>query len=223
MNHAGTARTGAIAGAIGAALVLTLAGMAPAAANEAPSTSTQAATSLTALAPAATVRYTTLTFVLDNCSGCRITSVVRALQVGSRVRPSRPTFWVARGLHKVRTNIYQVKVPTAYTPGLSFTIDASWRGRGGTLGYVVNVATRYTGHRVGAVVTSSQATHARSGYGCWAGTSRSSYVIHVSARRFTARSYEGRWVYDLIAWSTRGLPSVGKPTTALGNQDAFYC
>jgi hypothetical protein len=48
-------------------------------------------------------------------------------------------------------------------------------------------------------------------------------TIHLSVCKFLTTGMAGKPVYDLLAWSTRGLPSVGPMQRHLGNQDAFFC
>jgi hypothetical protein len=171
--------------------------------------------------PAATTRVTTLTLVFDNCPAC-VVSLQRALTVGTKVRPLTPSYWAGQP-RKVAPGVYRLRLPSAWTSGLSFNIDASWRGLGDTLGYGVNMATRYVGLPVGGYVTTSKAVAATRGYGCWAGTTSTAVTIHIRVRAFWTRGYAGKVVKDLEAWSYRGLPIVGPASAHLGNQDAWYC
>lgn len=184
-----------------------------------------AGTAIPAGTATAAVKYTTITFVIDNCARCRITRVVRAISLTSQVKPHYPDYQD----YTVRTltgNRYRAKVPTAVTRGLSFEIDAAWRGVGGYLGYNSNLALRYAGYKVGARVSVAKAKQAKGANACWAGTTRASYTIHVSARKVRTRSEAGgnAIINDLQAWSTRGLRTVGPAGPRLpGNQEAWYC
>ncbi|MFN8167636.1 MAG: hypothetical protein U0S36_02505 [Candidatus Nanopelagicales bacterium] len=182
-------------------------------------------TAIPARTATAAMRFTTITFVIDNCTRCAITRVVRAIDLTSRIQPHYPDYQDYT-VGKLTGNRYRAKVPTAATRGLSFEIDASWRGVGGYLGYNSNIALRYAGYKVGARVSAAKAKRAKRAIACWAGTTRTSYTIHVSARRVRTRSEAGgnTIINDLQAWSTWGLRTVGPSGPRLpGNQEAWYC
>lgn len=173
---------------------------------------------------AATSPRTTITIVFDNCAACRITRVVRAIGAGSSVRPAQPSY----RSYSVRTlsgNRYRVKVPTAVTRGVTFEVDATWRGVGGYLGYVSNVALRYGGVKPGVRITKARAKAATRSYACWAGTARTSKTLHITVRKVPVASMDGSGtVNDLQAWSTRAQRTVGPSGRKLpGNQEAYYC
>lgn len=213
---------------IGAASVALIAGLVSAPAH-AEQGLAGGAVSLGVAAPAGvaavTTKYTTITFVIDNCSRCSITRVVRAISLASTTKPHYPDYQVFP-IRKLTGNRYRTKVPSSVTRGLSFEIDARWRGVGGYLGYVSNIATRYVGYKVGARVTPTKARKATRAYACWSGTSRTKFTVHVSARKVRARSQDGSGaiINDLQAWSSRGLRSIGDARSKLpGNQEAWYC
>ena len=69
---------------------------------------------------------TTITLKVTGCEGCTI-GVQRAITGGnpSKITPAKPTFWEGTPV-KVKSGVATLKVPTANTSGMSFTIAAPW-------------------------------------------------------------------------------------------------
>lgn len=170
--------------------------------------------------PAGAAPMTTITFTVTGCEGCTI-GVQRALAPGSHVRPTRPAYWSGpSGI--VAGGKVQLRVPTARTSGMSFTINAPWQGEFGAVANVVLGA----GGRGGAQVSERAARQRKRATACWAGTDASAADITVLVVPVTLEGYDGP-VDAPLAWASPAVATVGPLTDTyrgtLGNQDAFYC
>ena len=222
MSGSSAVRWGAALTAVAAAASLAVAPAAGAtgAATRPP---TAPAVDVATVSPAA-VPYTRITLIVYGCNGCTI-GVQRALKPGSTVRPSRPTYW--GGVRTVvRNGAATLRMPTAWTPGASFTINAPWMGE---FGFMPNVVARYYRYAPRSSVTASQAAAAKAATACWAGTNRSRATIVIRvAKAGPATDMNGQRRYLPRAWAYPSLYTAGNSWQAtsrgiIGTQDAFYC
>ena len=198
--------------------VLTGLGLGLAVPASAASQSPAPATSRPAAGPVTLVR-----FVVRNCEGCTI-GVQRGLanEPATTIVPALPDYWNGPTA-KVRNGLAILVIPTAYTPGASFTLSAPWEGD--TDG-VTNIVLGGKGP-VGRTFTSAQAQERKRATACWAGTSASSTTINVSVTRRTMAGQGNKPAVFAIAWASPSVAVVGRlsPTThgLLGNQDMYFC
>lgn len=183
-----------------------------------------AAAATTTPAPTASAAAsTTITLRVRGCEGCTF-GVERGLQTEppSQVKPALPNDWVGPRA-KVRNGVVRLTVPTAYTPGLSFTVSAPWEGD--TDG-ITNIALG-GGYPTGTSITAKQATSRKKATACWAGTASSQASIDVQVLRRTMPGMMDKSTVYAIAYASPTVPTVGSLTTTfhglLGNQDMFFC
>lgn len=162
---------------------------------------------------------TTITLKVTGCEGCTI-GVQRAITGGnpSKITPAKPTFWEGTPV-KVKSGVATLKVPTANTSGMSFTIAAPWES--GT-NFVSNIVLG-SALPAGSTITSSQQAATAKATACWAGTAKTSVTIKVQV----AKASLGAGTTAASAWATPTVATVGTlaDTTkgTLGNQEAYYC
>ena len=162
---------------------------------------------------------TTITLKVTGCEGCTI-GVQRAITGGnpSKITPAKPTFWEGTSV-KVKSGVATLKVPTANTSGMSFTITAPWES--GT-NFVSNIVLG-SALPAGSTVTSSQQAATTKATACWAGTAKTDVTIKVQV----AKASLGGGATAASAWATPTVATVGAlaDTTkgTLGNQEAYYC
>ena len=161
---------------------------------------------------------TTITLKVTGCEGCTI-GVQRAITGGnpSKITPAKPTFWEGTPV-KVKSGVATLKVPTANTSGMSFTITAPWQ----TANFVSNIVLG-SARPAGSTVTSSQQAATTKATACWAGTAKTAVTIKVQVVK---ASLSGG-ATAASAWATPTVATVGAlaDTTkgTLGNQEAYYC
>lgn len=170
--------------------------------------------------PASAAGTTTVTLQVQGCDGCTI-GIVRALSADGNVTPKKPRYWDGGSATVVGGKVV-FTVPTAYTPGISFTISAPWEGDTGAVSNIV----LGDGSAAGKTLTTMQAKARKKATACWAGTSGPKATIRVSVAKATVQGYGGPAVAAL-AWATPSVPTVGPLNSTykgtLGNQDAYYC
>ena len=161
---------------------------------------------------------TTITLKVTGCEGCTI-GVQRAITGGnpSKITPAKPTFWEGTPV-KVKSGVATLKVPTANTSGMSFTITAPWQ----TANFVSNIVLG-SARPAGSTVTSSQQAATTQATACWAGTAKTAVTIKVQV----VKASVGGGATAASAWATPTVATVGAlaDTTkgTLGNQEAYYC
>jgi hypothetical protein len=172
--------------------------------------------------PAATATTTAVVLKVKGCNGCTI-GVQRAISFDSRTKPHQPEYWNGPST-TVRNGRAVLRVPTAYTRGMSFTLIASWEVNRNA---VPNIVTRIAGKRAGQRVTGRAVARATKATACWAGTSRSKVVLRVTVKRFRAQGLGGEYGWASRSYMSPMVRSVS-PLQAtddgtLANQEAFYC
>lgn len=176
-----------------------------------------------AAVPAATATTTAVVLKVRGCNGCTI-GVQRAISFDSTTKPHEPSYWNGPSA-KVRNGRAVLRVPTAYTRGMSFTLNASWEVNRNA---EPNIVTRIAGKRAGQRVSGRAVARARKATACWAGTTRSKVVLHVTVKRFRAKGLG----IDVYGWASRSYMSPMVRSVAplqstsdgtLANQEAFYC
>ena len=161
---------------------------------------------------------TTITLKVTGCEGCTI-GVQRAITGGnpSKITPAKPTYWEGTSV-KIKSGVATLKVPTANTSGMSFTITAPWE----SANFVSNIVLG-SARPAGSTVTSSQQAATAKATACWAGTAKTAVTIKVQV----AKASLGEGATAASAWATPTLATVGAlaDTTkgTLGNQEAYYC
>ncbi len=169
---------------------------------------------------------TKIVFKVKHCNGCRI-GVQRALESGTTVRPKRPGYWPKRERSvKVHHGRAVLHVPTRYTSGMSFTIDAPWAAD--ITNAVTNIVVGYPGVPANARVGKKHARHARHATACWAGTHRAKVVFHLRVAKVRGKVLGGGHGQTPLAWTNptkRTVPGTANRTWRgiIGNQDAYYC
>ena len=203
--------------AIGAAVVCATLGLASAPAfGASPSPTSTAGSS----APEA---FTLVRLVVRNCNGCTV-GVQRGLETepASKVNPPSPNYWNGPTA-KVTNGLAILRVPTAYTPGASFTISAPWEGNTEAKS---NIALGGRG-AVGKTFTPNQAMDRKRATACWAGTSASTTTINVAVTRATLPGVGGKPATYAVAWASPSVAVLGRLTATshgmLGNQDMYFC
>lgn len=162
---------------------------------------------------------TTITLKVTGCEGCTI-GVQRAITGGnpSKITPATPAFWEGTPV-KVKSGVATLKVPTANTSGMSFTITAPWESGTNAVSNIVLGSAR----PAGSTVTSSQQAKTTQATACWAGTAKTSVTIKVQVVK---ASMSGGAI-AASAWATPTVATVGplqdSTKGTLGNQEAFYC
>ena len=162
---------------------------------------------------------TTITLKVTGCEGCTI-GVQRAITGGnpSKITPATPAFWEGTPV-KVKSGVATLKVPTANTSGMSFTITAPWESGTNSVSNIVLGSAR----PAGSTVTSSQQAKTTQATACWAGTAKTSVTIKVQVVK---ASLSGGAI-AASAWATPTVATVGplqdSTKGTLGNQEAFYC
>ena len=173
------------------------------------------------VAPTAARRMTSVILLVSGCNGCSI-QVQRGISSTSKVHPHLPDYWNGPS-GTVRNGRVVLRVPTAWSPGMSFTLRAPWEL---FRDFVPNIVTRAAGHRPGSTLSATQGSRVRAATACWAGTTRSSVTFHVRVSRFWTQGITQKgWASR--SWFSPALASVGalQATTdgTIGNQEAFYC
>lgn len=173
--------------------------------------------------PSSAGPLTLVRLVVRNCDGCTV-GVQRGLknEPATTVVPAQPDYWNGPTA-KVRNGLAILAIPTAYTPGASFTLAAPWEGD--TDG-VTNIALGGRGP-VGRTFTSNQALDRKRATACWAGTTASSTTINVSVARSTMKGAMNKPAVFAVAWASPSVATTGSlsPTVhgLLGNQDMYFC
>lgn len=166
---------------------------------------------------------TLVRLIVRNCDGCTV-GVQRGLknEPATTVVPAKPDYWNGPTA-KVRNGLAILSLPTAYTPGASFTLSAPWEGD--TDG-VTNIALGGRG-AVGRTFTANQAQDRKRATACWAGTTASSTTINVAVTRRTMPGTGNKPAVFAIAWASPSVAVTGSlsPTVhgMLGNQDMYFC
>ncbi len=155
--------------------------------------------SFVAAAPAAdasTSRVTVVRVVIAGCPpGCTISAQnesgdIERLSVTARVRDGRAT----------------LRVPTALTRGMFFTVTDRAGDQGGE--GVSAVVLRYASAPVGRVVSDREARTSRNGQICWAGTRSTDVTFRMRAQRFPNNDARG---YDAVrVWASPAVHSIGE-------------
>jgi methionine-rich copper-binding protein CopC len=168
-------------------------------------------------------RLTTLVFRVTGCNGCWI-DVERQVNPDSTTLPHDPQTWQGPRVRIVKGKA-TTRVPTIWTPGLSFGLTAPWEVDRGAAPLIV---TRYAHRNVGQSVSPSFAAKSHSATACWAGSGSTSIVLHVVVTRFRAKN----WHTGKLGWASRPyfsptLRTVGRlwsaPQGTIEVQDYFPC
>lgn len=180
--------------------------------------------SASAATPAPSLGQSTIIrLVVRNCEGCTI-GIQRGLlnEPATMVEPAQPEYWNGP-LAKVRNGVAILSIPTAFTPGSSFTVSAPWESN---TQEVTNIALGGVG-TPGRTLTSNQAQSRKQASACWAGTTASSTTINVSVARGTMPSRGKKQAVLAIAWASPSVAVIGRlsPTVQgmLSNQDMYFC
>jgi len=186
---------------------------------------TSAPSPVASASPTATSGAQTLMrFVVTGCEGCTI-GVQRGLLTNppSAFLPATPNSWQgpAAIVHK---GVASFKLPTAYTPGSSFTLSAPWEGNTDAMTNIV----LGSGGRSGQILTTKQALARKKATACWPGTKKTIETFKVSvARRTLPAGQNNAPTVFAIAWASPTEDTVGvmQPTFhgMLGNQDMYFC
>jgi len=185
---------------------------------------TSASSPVASASPTATAGpQTVMRFVVTGCEGCTI-GVQRGLLSNppSAFLPATPNYWQGPTA-KVRNGVASFKLPTAWTPGSSFTLSAPWEGNTGGMTNIV----LGSGGPSGQTLTTKQALARKKATACWPGTKKAIETFKVSVARKTMPGMDNQPVVFAIAWTspTEDTSGVMQPTThgLLGNQDMYYC
>lgn len=165
---------------------------------------------------------TTLTFKVTNCDGCTISAQTWVLDDWEDVNHSRPQFD-----HKqvvVRSGSATMRVPTEVTRGMAFSMH---RGRLWVM-YEPWVALHYRGQPIGSHVSARQASAAKRGSYCWAGTTKARVTLRLGYSRWQEDQPVGS--YAERVWSKTTLPTwrdrenmLRTPHGILGTQNPPFC
>ncbi len=167
--------------------------------------------------------FTLVRLVVRHCDGCTV-GVQRGLETvpASKVNPPAPNYWNGPTA-KVTNGLAILRVPTAYTPGVSFTLSAPWEKNTEAQS---NIA--LGGHGgAGKTFTPNQAMARKRATACWAGTNASTTTINVSVTRTTMPGVGGKPATYAIAWASPSVAVLGRLSATshgmLGNQDMYFC
>jgi hypothetical protein len=159
---------------------------------------------------------TTLRLHITGCDSCSV-------QLQHAVN-GNPTVWTSKQqrIGSDHTAVFHLK--TSRTRGLSFVLRAPWEG---DPGFVSNVVTRYSGHRVDSAIDRDAARHGSQAQGCWAGTRLDDVRLDFHVARVAGENLDGSATKIPLVYATHTMSS-WKPTVTtykgtIGNQDAFYC
>lgn len=176
-----------------------------------------------AAVPSTTATTTAIVFKVKGCNGCSI-GAQRAISYNSTTKPHQPDYWNGPSA-TVRNGRAVLRVPTAYTRGMSFTLIAGWEVNRNA---VPNIVTRIAGKKAGQKVSSRAVARATKATACWAGTTRSKVVLRVTVKRFWAKGLG----INVYGWASRSYmspmvrsvsPLQSTDDGTLANQEAFYC
>jgi hypothetical protein len=211
------------AASVGAALALVVVALGvqgPAAGTNTPSAVAVGDMIRVSLPPAAAVT-TRLTFRAASCEGCRITAMRYLYSSPGRVVSARDF-----GSATVREGMAVIQVPTAKTRGMAFQVETpDLRGSGGAVPVAV---LRYRGEPVRSTISKAEATSAKRGSWCWAGTTSRRKTIVLRTYRFTDPRLPEVYADSISVWSKTSLPVMRSSWSSLfrgglGHQDAPWC
>ena len=167
---------------------------------------------------------TTVTLVVKGCEACTI-GVQRGLknEPASTVKPSKPDHWDGPTA-VVKNGFATLTLPTAYTAGASFTVNAPWEGNTeGVTNVVLGGKTK-----PGTFISVYQATHRKKATACWAGTQDSQAILRVTVIKRKLAGMDNEPTVFPIAWASPTVATVGPLSKTLGrgllgNQDMYFC
>ena len=158
---------------------------------------------------------TRVTFLVDDCKGCKLTAVSADADHPKRV-------WVSPE-KKVKGGEVSFAVPTAKTQGLSVQVEAPWEGH---TGYITVAAMRYAHEKPGSRITLADARDKHRASGCWAGTDETDVTMRLVVRKVTVPGVLGptKGSIAFLRHTQEYLkPMVHAPKGVVGTQEPMYC
>jgi len=142
---------------------------------------------------------TRITIHMPECKNCTI-ALDRSTSSGES--------WQKEKKYKLKNGWVKFSIPKSETRGITFyprTAAADWRSLGNTASVV---AVQYSGIKPGRKISIAQAKRMKTGSPCWAGTTKSRYLITIKTYRWNVKPTELDTGKNVSFWASPQLDSV---------------